>query len=170
LPAVGEHDDEEREPAARVANCDGAKGPPVDLRTFAGSEVQFEVDGQLYGPDAANVITHNANAAAISLLPQALEDLLSAVGMRVEQAGDPWLEGIKDAAAWMALLGCVAWTRQPLGDGLAVQTERAGDLNGGQALTIPAVVDLCVRLVVDHDPCGQKTEMAENTVSYPPPV
>jgi len=40
---------------------------------------------------------------------------------------------------------------QPLGDGLAVKTERASNLGDGQALTIPAVADLGERLVVDHD-------------------
>jgi hypothetical protein len=53
--------------------------------------------------------------------------------------------------ARMALLGCVAWTRQPLGDGLAVKTERASDLDDGQALPVAAVVDPGERLVVDHD-------------------
>ena len=38
-----------------------------------------------------------------------------------------------------------------LGDGLAAKTECARDLGDGQALTIPAVVDPGVRLVVDHD-------------------
>ena len=47
LPAVGEHDDEEGEPAAGVAHCDRAESSPVDLRTLAGSEVQLEIDGQL---------------------------------------------------------------------------------------------------------------------------
>src|SRR5262249_51810092 len=94
LPAVGEHDDEEREPAARVAHYESTKGSPVDLRTLAGSEVEFEIDGQLGLPDAADVVAQDRDAAAISLFAQALEDLLCAVGVRVQQAGNAPLEGV----------------------------------------------------------------------------
>jgi hypothetical protein len=104
-PAVGEHDDEEREPATGVADCDRAKDSPVNLRTLSGSEVQLEIDGQFDWSDAADVIAHDGDAAAKSLLPQALEDLLGAVGMSVEQASDARPEGIEHAAARMALLG-----------------------------------------------------------------
>src|SRR5262249_3156327 len=57
---------------------------------------------------------------------------------------------IEDAAAWLALRGREARTRQPLGDRLAIDAQCAGDLGDGQALTIPAVVDLGERLVIDH--------------------
>ena len=40
---------------------------------------------------------------------------------------------------------------QPLGDGLSVNAECARDLGDGQALTISAVADPGVRVVVDHD-------------------
>src|SRR5262245_5703445 len=150
LPAVSEHDDEEREPAAGVAHRNGTPASPVDLRTLAGSEVEFEIDGQLGLPDAADVVAQDRDAAAISLFAQALENLLRAVGVRVEQAGNAALERIEDAVARLPLLGCVAWTRQPLDNGLAVKTERARDLGDGQSLTIAAVVDLGERLVVDH--------------------
>ena len=150
--AVGEHDDEEGEAAAGVAHCNRAEDSPVDLSTLAGGEVQLEIDGQFGWPYQADVVAQDRDAAAVSLLAQALKDLLSRVGMGVEQSRDAAFEGIKDATALMvAFPRCEAWTRQPLRDGLAVDAQRASDLGDGQALTIPAVVDLGVRLVVDHD-------------------
>src|SRR5262245_622961 len=150
-PAVGEHEDEEGEAAARVADPDGAEDAPVDLRALAGGEVQLEIDGQLGWPYQADVVAQDGDAAAVSFFAQALEDLLRAIGVRIEQPGDAPLERVEDTAAlrWTGLLK--TGPCQPLGDGLAVQTERVRDLGDGQALTIPAVVDPGVRLVVDHD-------------------
>src|SRR5262249_19068830 len=116
-PAVGEHDDEEREPATGVANNYGAPAAPVDLRTFRGSEVQLEIDGQLGWLYQADVVAQDGDAAAVSFFAQALEDLLRAIGVRIEQPCDASLERIEDAAA-------LRWSRpletgscQPLGDG-----------------------------------------------------
>src|SRR5262245_19913796 len=124
-PAVGEHEDEEGEAAARVADPDGAEDAPVDLRALAGGEVQLEIDGQLGWPYQADVVAQDGDAAAVSFFAQALEDLLGAIGVRIEQPGDASLEGVEDAAA----LTSWSWPLetgpcQPLGDGLAVQTER----------------------------------------------
>src|SRR5262249_46649306 len=71
---------------------------PIDLCAFARSEMQLEIDGQLRGPDAADVVAQDGDAAVISLLPQALEDLLSAIGVAIQQPRDAWVEGIKEAA------------------------------------------------------------------------
>src|SRR5262249_18260154 len=95
--AVGEHDDEEGEPAAGVAYCDRAKLSPVDLRPLPGSEVQFEVDGELRLPDAADVVAQDGDAAAVSFLAQALEDLLRAIGVRIEQPCDAPFERVEEA-------------------------------------------------------------------------
>jgi hypothetical protein len=43
---------------------------------------------------------------------------------------------------------------RPLGDGVAMKTERASNLGDGQALAIPAVADPGEPLVVDHDCLG----------------
>src|SRR5215470_15848792 len=114
--AVGEYDDEERELATRVAYRDGPEGSPIDLRALAGSEVQLEIDGQLDGPDAADIIAHNGDATAIPLLPQALEDLLSAVGVAIQQSCDARLERIKDATARPRAPRLETRARHPLGD------------------------------------------------------
>src|SRR5262249_3823466 len=115
-PAVGEHDDEEREPAAGIADRDRAKHSPVDLRTLSGSEVQFEIDGELGLPNAADVVAHDGDTAAVSLLAQALEDLLRDIGMRVQQPCDAPLEGIKEAAALRWSRPLEARACQPLGN------------------------------------------------------
>jgi hypothetical protein len=40
--------------------------------------VQHQIDGQLGRPDAPDVVAQDRHAAAVSLLAQALEDLLGA--------------------------------------------------------------------------------------------
>src|SRR5262249_22546603 len=115
--AVGEHDDEEGEPAARVAHCDRAENSPVDLRTFAGTEVQLEIDGQLWWANAAHVVAQDCDAAAVSLLAQALEDLLRAIGVRVQQSRDAPLEGVEEAGTRGRSRPLETGSCQPLGDG-----------------------------------------------------
>src|SRR5215475_5082769 len=124
-PAVGEHEDEEGEAAARVADPDGAEDAPVDLRTLAGSEVQLEIDGQLGWPYQANVVAQDGDAAAVSLLAQALEDLLRAIGVRIEQPRDAPFERVEDAGAWGWAGPLETRSCQPLGDGLSVNAECA---------------------------------------------
>src|SRR5262249_55644744 len=97
--AAGEHDDEEGETAAGIANNDGAPAAPVDLRALAGGEVQLEIDGQLRWPYQADVVAQDRDATAVSFLAQALEDLLRAIGVRIEQPRDAPVERIEEAAA-----------------------------------------------------------------------
>src|SRR5262245_21474385 len=92
LPAVGEYHDEEREASASIADGDRAPAAPINLCALARCKMQLEIDGQLGGPDAADVVAHDRHATAVSFLPKALEDLLCAVGMGIEQSDDAWLE------------------------------------------------------------------------------
>jgi hypothetical protein len=55
--------------------------------------VQLEIDGQLGWPYQADVVAHDRDPAAVSLLAQALEDLLRAIGVRIEQPCDVRLGG-----------------------------------------------------------------------------
>jgi hypothetical protein len=151
VPAVGEHDDEEREPAPRIAHRNGAKASPVDLCALARSKVQLEINRQLGLADTADVIAQDGDAAAISLFAQPLEDLLGAVGMAIEQPCDASFEGIKDAATWWRVPWLEARARQPLGNRPGVQVKRSGGLRDRQTLAIVTVVDFAERLVVDHD-------------------
>jgi len=82
--AVGKHDDEEGESATGIADHDGSEDTPVDLRALTGIEVQLEIDGQLGWPYQAHVVAQDRDAAAVSFLAQALEDLLSAIGVRIQ--------------------------------------------------------------------------------------
>jgi len=134
-----------------IAHCDGSVGAPVDLRALAGSEVQLEIDRPLGRPNAADVIPHDCDAAAVSLLTQTLEDLLGAIRVAVQQPRDARLEGIKDTAARPAAPRLEARTRRPRGDRPRVKAQGPGGLRDRQALAITAVVDLAERLVVDHD-------------------
>jgi hypothetical protein len=120
----------------RVADCDRAEGSPVDLRALAGSKVQFEIDGQFGLPDAADVVAQDADAAAVSLFAQALEDLLGAIGVRVQQPRDASLEGVKEAAALDWSRPFETRTCQPLGNRPRVEGQRSGGLNDRQALAI----------------------------------
>ena len=96
-----------------IAHCDGSVGVPVDLRALTGSEVQLEIDRPLGRPDAADVIPQDCDAAAVSLLTQTLEDLLSAIRVAVQQPRDARLEGIKDTGARLAAPRLEARTRRP---------------------------------------------------------
>src|SRR6202011_2428488 len=111
-------------------------------RALSGSEVQFEIDGELGLPDAADVVAQDGDAAAVSLFAQALEDLLCAIGVRVQQPCDAPLEGVKEAAArgWSRPLE--TRTCQPLGNRPRVEGQRSGGLNDRQTLAIVAVADL----------------------------
>jgi hypothetical protein len=76
--------------------------------------------------------------------------------MSIEQPRDAPFERVEDAGAWGWAGPLETRSCQPLGDGLSVNAECARNLSDGQALTIPAVADPGVRLVVDHDcPRGQ---------------
>ena len=151
LAAERQHHDEERKPATGIAHRDGSVGTPVDLRTLAGSEVQLQIDRPLGRPDAADVIPQDRHAAAVSFLAQTLEDLLSAIGVGVQQPRDARLEGIQHTAARPAAPRLEARTRRPRGDRPRVKAQRPGGLRDRQALAIMAVVDLAERLVIDHD-------------------
>jgi hypothetical protein len=104
----------------------------------AGGEVQLEIDGQLGWPYQAHVVAQDRDAAAVSLLAQALEDLLPAIGVCIQQPCDAALERVEEASALRWAGPLETRSCQPLGDGLAVKTERARNLGDGQALAIPA--------------------------------
>ena len=150
LAAEGQHHDEERKPTTGIADCDGSVRSPVDLRTFAGSEVQLQIDRPLGRPDAAHVIPQDRHAATVSLLAQTLEDLLRAVWVGVQQPRDARLEGIQHTAAWQAAPRLEARAGDPRGDRPRIKAERPSGLRDRQALAITAVMDLGVRLVIDH--------------------
>ena len=79
-----------------------------------------------------------------------LEDLLSAVGVRIQQPRDARLERIEEAAARRAAPRLVARTRQPRRNCLRMEAQRPGGLRDRQFLAMMAVMDLGVRLVIDH--------------------
>src|SRR5215813_823807 len=149
--AEGQHHDEERKPATGIVHCDGAVGAPVNLRAFAGSKMQLEINRPLRRPDATDVIPQDRHGALIALLAQPLKDLLSAVGVAVEQSRDARLERIKDAAARPSAPRFEARTLQPCRHRLRMEAQHSGGLRDRQALAIVTVVDFGEGLVIDHD-------------------
>src|SRR5215468_10224693 len=113
--------------------------------------MQLEINRPLRRPDAADIIPQDRHAALIALLPQTLKDLLSAVGVAVEQSRDAWLERIKDAAARPAAPRLEARTLQPCRHRLGMEAQHSGGLRDRQALAIITVVDFGEGLVIDHD-------------------
>jgi hypothetical protein len=111
LAAEGQHHDEERKPPTGIAHRNRSVLSPVDLRALASSKVQLEIDRPFGGPDAANVVPQDRQAAGISVFPQTLEDLLRAIRVSVQQPRDAWLEGIEDAATWPANPPLKPWAR-----------------------------------------------------------
>jgi len=71
---------------------------PQSTCALAGREMQLQIDRPLGWPDTADVIPQDAHAAAIAFVAQALENLLSAIGMGIQQPGDARLERIEEAA------------------------------------------------------------------------
>ncbi|XXG31703.1 MAG: hypothetical protein WJ306_03730 [Ferrovum myxofaciens] len=59
---------------------DGGEFTPVDLGTFTGAEMEFEVDRTLDGAGLADMVTHQGQATGITFLEQSLIDLLGTVG------------------------------------------------------------------------------------------
>ena len=98
-----------------------------------------------------DVIAQDADAATITFLAQPLKNLLSAIGMGVEQAGDARLERIKLAGTRLAAPPCKARLRQPVRDRAPMKPEGASSLCNRQALAMVAIVDLTECLVIDHD-------------------
>src|SRR6202030_1879239 len=83
-------------------------------------------------------------------LAQTLKDLLSAIGMGIQQPCDARLEGIQHTAARPTAPRLEARTGAPRGDRPWVKAQCPRGLRDRQALAITAVVDLGERLVIDH--------------------
>jgi hypothetical protein len=97
--AIGQHHDEERQPATSIAHRNASEGSPVDLRTFPCRKVQLQINRPLGRPNATDVIPKDRHAPAVPLLAQTLEDLHSAIRVGVQQSRDARFEGIKQTTA-----------------------------------------------------------------------
>ena len=80
----------------------------------------------------------DAITARVATLAQALENLLSRVGMLMQQAHDLGAEGIEFAGAPGALTRMITGGHRPLGHGAFVQSEQACRLRDGKSLTLTA--------------------------------
>lgn len=142
LPAVAQDEGEEAEFSAGIAHADTAGRAPVDLRALAGREAQREEGFRARGADLAHVDFEDGVASVVALLAQPGKELRGAVGVRAQEALDRGLEGVELArpgGRGGRGPGFVAGAFFPLGRGLPVHAESAGDLGDRQALLVAQV-------------------------------
>src|SRR3990167_4054655 len=123
---------------------------PVDLRTFACGEIEFEEGLLLARPNAVHVVFDDGDAAFKACLTQSLEDLLRAVRVGIEPAHDLALVRIELAHARHPRAGVELLHARPLGYGSRIQCERTRGLNHAEALAPQVVADLAESLIVEH--------------------
>ena len=121
--AIAQHHDEEGEPPAGRANTDRTELAPVQLGAFAGGKGELEEGFPAWRADTAHIVLDDRAAAIEAFLAQALEDLLRAVRMTLQEANDAGLEWVEPAAPRHRVSSAVLRTVYPLGHGLRMQAE-----------------------------------------------
>ena len=99
--AVAEDHDEEREPAAEVADRDQSGEAPVDLGGLARGKLESE-EG-LPGPrtDAGDVLLKDGAPPLVALFPKPVMELAGGVIEARKQVGDGALERVQLAGTWL---------------------------------------------------------------------
>ena len=150
-PAMTEDHDKEGEPPGGGPDGERTGAAPIDLRALAWSERQGEEGGRAHRAHLAHVVLEDTHAAAVSLLgAQTLEELSRGVRMVFEQTLDRRLIGVELALARRMEPGSIALGQSPLGDGLRIEAQFAGDLREAQAALAMKEADFAVKLVGDH--------------------
>ena len=157
--AVAQHHDEEGEPPAGRANANRAELAPVELGAFAGGKGELEEGFPAWRADTAHIVLDDRAAAIEAFLAQALEDLLRAVRMTLQEANDAGLEWVEPAAPRHRMSSAVLRAVYPLGHGLRMQAEGPRGLRDGQLLSLVAILDLAIGRVIDH---GDRPKAARN--------
>ncbi len=149
--AVAQDHDEEGEAAAGVADLQVACRSPVHLCRLTRDELKAKEGLPGPGADPRDIGTKDTGAAPVAFLADEPEDLTGAIVVTLQEPADGALEGIELAGARM--LGApllVLGTRDPLGDGLAMETEFGGDLGDRQSIDVVELAQLAEGLEVDH--------------------
>ena len=126
--AVAQHQDEEAQLPAGIADIDRAVLAPVHLGGLSGLEVQRQERRRLVRAHLVHVLAHDADTAGEAVLAQALEDLRGAVGVVLEPLPDERLEGVELARARRRSAWSEGGFVEPEAYGLRVQGELSGDL------------------------------------------
>jgi len=98
-----------------------------------------------------NELLNKYHLASWKGVPQALEDLLSAIGILFQPTQDLTLEGIEFTGAFGDFGLAIGLAGQPTGNGFDVQSQLPGDLGRAQSVFPMEVVNLTVSGVVDHE-------------------
>ena len=104
-----------------------------------------------FRPHLLHVLAHDADAARVSVVPQALEDLRAAVRVVLEPLPDERLVGIELARPRRRLARPEGGFVEPVTDRARVQRQALGDLREVERLGLVQVMNAAVRGVVDHE-------------------
>ena len=148
--AVAQHQDEEAQLPAGVADVDRAVMAPVHLGALSGLEVQRQERWRLVRSHLVHVLAHDADGAGEAVLAQALEDLRGAVGVVLQPLPDERLVGVELARARRRSAWPEGGFVEPEAHGLRVQCELSGDLREVEFVDPVQVMDASVGGVVDH--------------------
>ena len=149
--AVAEYQDEEAQLPARVADVHRSVMAPVHLGALAGLEVQGQEGRRRFRPHLLHVLAHDADAARVPGIPQALEDLRAAVRVVLEPLPDERLVGIELARSRRRLARPERRFVEPVADRARVQRQAPGDLRDVERLGLVQMMDAAVSGVVDHE-------------------
>jgi hypothetical protein len=148
--AVAQHHDEEGQPPASRAHADRAKRAPVELGAFAGGKGELEEGFPPGRANLAHIVLDDGEAASEAFFAQALEDLLRAVRIALQEANDAGFEWIEPAVPRRRLARAVLRAAHPLGHRLRMQAKGSCGLGDGQPLPLMAIPNLAVGFVIDH--------------------
>jgi hypothetical protein len=143
--------DEEGEAATGVAELQVACRSPVDLCGLTWDELKAQEGLAGPGPDAGNIGTQDAGSTLVAFLTEESEDLAGTIVVTFQESADGALEGIELAGT--GLLGAsllVLGTRDPIGDGFAMEAEFGRDLGDRQSVDVVELAQFAECLVVDH--------------------
>jgi len=151
-PAVREHQHEETQTPAGGTDGNRTVLAPVDLGAFAGGEGELQERLAARRTHLGDVVLEDRQPTAVARLSQALEDLLRAVGVALQQAHHLVLERIEPARPRCGCARFITRALHPLGYRLRVHAQHARRLRDGEPLAIMVIADLAEGLVVDHRP------------------
>ena len=148
-PAVTEHTDKEAKPPAGRTERNGAPTAPIDLETFARSELEGKEGFDRFGPNQAHILRHDRIADRHALGLQPLEHLLGAQVVRLQPTLDQRLVRIELARAPRPLR-LVKIVFEPVADGFLVQLKLLGNLAYLQLLLVAQGTNLAIDGVINH--------------------
>ena len=117
-----------------------------------------------FRPHLLHVLAHDADAAGVPGIPQALEDLRAAVRVVLEPLPDERLVGIELARPRRRLARPERRFVEPVADRARVQRQALGDLRDVERLGLVQVMNAAVSGVVDHEAAlGSRNRSASRT-------